>query len=111
MITDYFLVSVAGIYLLWTLYLAVMNLSRAHRLGTISRLAFLCGIPLLLLGLLVDALVNLFVMTLLFADLPRELLVTSRLQRYAREAGWRRRVALWFADHFLDDFDPSGKHV
>lgn len=110
-VVDYFLISAIGIYLLWILYLAVMNLSRAHRLGTISRLAFFCGIPLLLLGLLVDTLVNLFVMTLLFADLPRELLVTSRLQRYAKGAGWRRRAALWFADHFLDDFDPSGKHV
>lgn len=110
-VIDYFWASAAGIYLLWVLYLAVMNLSRVHRLGTISRLAFVCGVPLLLLGLLVDVLVNCLVMTALFADLPKEALVTSRLQRYARGSGWRRRVALWFADHFLDDFDPSGKHV
>lgn len=109
--SDYLLAAASGLYALWVLYLAVMNLSRAHRLGTLSRPAFLCGIPLLLLGLLVDALVNILVMSALFADPPREWLVTARLQRYAHGSGWRRRVALWLADHFLDDFDPRGRHV
>jgi hypothetical protein len=108
----YMLLGFASFYVLWILYLAVMNLQRARDAGTITRPAYYLGLPLLYLGLLVDFLVNVFPVTVLFLELPRELLVTARLTRYANGPdGWRKRLALWFAHNLLDTYDPSGQHV
>lgn len=102
----------ASFYLLWILYLAVMNLQRARDNGTITRPAYRLGLPLLYVGLLVDCLVNVIPVSVLFLELPRECLVTQRLTRHANSVdSWRKRLALWFANNLLDTFDPSGRHV
>lgn len=102
----------ASFYLLWVLYLAVMNLQRARDNKTLGRPAYCLGLPLLYLGLLVDFLVNVLPVSVLFLELPREFLVTQRLTRHANSAGgWRKRLAVWFALNLLDTFDPSGQHV
>lgn len=106
---------VAGIalfYITWLFYLAVMNLKRAKDAGTLSKVALVMGYPILLVGLVLDALLNVTVMTVLFLEPPREWLVTARLKRHAEVFGpWRGDLARWFAKHLLDVFDPSGKHI
>jgi hypothetical protein len=107
----YLPVTLGCIYALWLFYLAVMNLDRARRAGTLSKPALVCGYPILIVGLLVDLVCNIL-LTVPFLDLPRETTVTYRLKRYAAGPdGWRKRFTLWFADDMLDDFDPTGKHV
>lgn len=103
----------ASVYVLWVFYLAVMNLKRAKDAGTISRMALWLGYPILLVGLLLDWMVNVVVFTALFVELPATFteLVTGRLKRHAYQPGWRSSLAEWFAEHLLDDFDPSGRHV
>lgn len=104
-------VTVVSLYWLWLFYLAVMSLARAKKAGTLSKPALFFGYPILVVGLLIDLLVNVL-LTVPFLDLPRETTVTYRLKRYAAGPdGWRKRVTLWFADDMLDDFDPTGKHV
>ena len=99
------------IYLLWVLYLAVMNLQRARDAGLLSRPAYVLGLPLLYAGLLVDCATNLTVITVVLLELPRELLVTARLERHIRDgSGWRKLVAGWFCENLLNQFDPSGCH-
>lgn len=108
----YSLYTLLSIYLLWIFYLAVMNLHRVHKTTGLSKTTFIFGVPVLAVGLLLDVLVNISVCSLLFLDIPRELTVTARLQRYNKASdGWRKKTALWIAEHFLDVFDPSGKHV
>ncbi len=103
---------VGSIYLLWLFYIAVMNLQRARDAGTLTRPAYYLGLPILYAGLVIDFLVNVFVLTWLFLDLPKEFLVTSRLQRYVNGSnGWRKSLAIWFAVNLLDVFDPSGRHI
>ncbi len=100
------------VYALWLFYLAVMNLRQAKLTGNLSKVALVFGTPLLFLGLLLDFLANVLVFTVIFLDLPRETLVTDRLKRYSKGPdGWRKRLTVWFAEHLLDDFDPSGKHI
>ncbi len=107
----YVAASVAGFYALWVLYLAVMNLSRAKKAGTLSTTALILGTPVLIVGYLLDCLVNVFVMTLVLIELPQELTVTARLKRHhAESSGWRLAVVLWF-EPILDPFDPSGNHI
>ena len=105
------LVGLGATYLLWVLYLAVMNLKRARDNKLLSRQAFVLGLPLLKIGLLLDVFVNIAVMTVLLLELPREWLVTTRLKRHNRTGtGWRQRLAAWF-EPLLDPFDPSGDHI
>jgi hypothetical protein len=102
-----------SLYALWLFYLAVMNLKRARDAGTMTRVAYLLGAPILYIGYALDIIVNWFVMTLLLLELPRwrEFTVTARLKRHAQGQGWRKAIALWFAVHLLNPYDPSGKHI
>ncbi|OFJ46386.1 hypothetical protein BA896_021765 [Janthinobacterium lividum] len=103
--------SFALIYLLWLFFLAVMNLQRARDAGTLSRPAYLMGLPLLYIGLALDFATNMLPVSILFLELPCEMLVTARLRRHIRDgSGWRQRLAMWFCTNLLDTFDPSGCH-
>ena len=98
-------------YALWIFYLAIMSLSRAKQEGTISRIALLLGYPILLIGVVLDFIVNLIIMSLLFLEPPKELLVTKRLTRHVQKGkGWRQKLAYWICHHLLNAFDPSGDH-
>ena len=100
-----------GFWLLWVFYLAVMNLSRAKKAGILSKTAWVFGMPVLIIGLLLDAIINLTLMSLVLWDIPRELTVTARLKRHHKQStGWRLAVVLWF-EPLLDPFDPDGDHI
>ena len=104
-------IGLAAFYVLWVLYLAVMNLKRVKDAGNLSKTAWYLGLPLLWLGLLVDTMVNVFVLSFILLEFPQEALVTSRLKRHNRTgSGWRKSVAAWF-EPIIDPFDPSGDHI
>lgn len=109
----YFILAGFGwLYTTWLLYQAVMNLQRARDNGTLPKVAYYLGLPILYVGLLWDCVGNLTVVNLLFWERPHELLITSRLERHAfGPEGWRRDLARWFAANLLDPFDPRGSHV
>lgn len=97
-------------YVLWGLYLAVMNLKRAKDAGQLSKTALVLGTPILFVGLLVDLFCNVLLSVPLL-ELPQELTVTARLKRHNKDvSGWRKSVALWF-EPLLDPFDPTGDHI
>jgi len=101
----------AIIYACWVCYVFVMALSRAKNRGTLSKTALVLGSPLLVLGLILDVLVNVL-SSVIFLDYPREWLTTTRLQRYSDyNTDFRRTIALWIAHDLLDTFDPSGRHI
>ena len=97
-------------YVLWVLFLAIMNLKRVRDAGLLHKHALILGMPLLFLGLLVDLLCNVM-LSLPMLELPRELTVTARLKRHNKAAsGYRKAVALLF-EPILDPYDPSGDHI
>ena len=104
----------AGVLLLWALcvfFLAVMTLKRAKDAGLLGFWAKVFGYPVLFIGLALDFLANVLVLSVLLLELPREGTVTSRLKRHnATSTGWRKAVAVW-AEPLLDPFDPSGDHI
>lgn len=100
----------AALYALWVFFLAVMNLKRVSELGKLSGLAKVLGLPIILIGYVLDVCINLAVMTVMFVELPQELTVSARLERHNRGDGWRKAVAAWF-EPLLDPFDPSGNHI
>ena len=109
----YIAVSIGSMWLLWVFYLAVMNIKRAKDNNRLHRIAYMMGIPVLVIGLLLDTFVNWTVMTVVFLEMPQEALVTSRLQRHFKDdpTSWRGKFAKQFSEILLDEFDPSGNHI
>ncbi len=103
--------SLAITYGLYVFYCAVMNIKRVRDMGKLTKLGMAFGYPTLVIGLVLDLLVNVFVMTIIMVELPREFTVTSRLKRHnANSTGWRLAVVKFF-EPVLDPLDPSGDHV
>ena len=103
--------TLGGMYSLWVFYLAVMNLARAKRNGLLNKTALVLGTPLLVVGYLVDFMMNVTVMTVVLLEWPKETTVTARLKRHNKEStGWRLAIVKWF-EPILDPYDPSGDHI
>lgn len=99
--------SYALLLLTWTFYLAVMNIKRVRK--DLHPFAKVNAYIILAVGLPLDIIFNLIVGTVLFLELPRELLFTARLKRNKQNKGYRRKLAHWFCEHMLNQFDPSPK--
>ena len=105
------LVGLGSFYALWIAYLAVMSLKRAKAAGLLHKTARFFGTPVLFVGYFLDALVNIFLLTIILLEFPRELTVTERLKRHIKtSSGWRLSIAKWFIP-LLDPFDASGHHI
>jgi hypothetical protein len=104
----------AGLFLaysLFVLFLAVMSLQTAKAQGKITAGAYRLAYSVLLLGWVLDFIVNATLASLLFLELPQELTVSARVLRHVKDAGgWRRTVACWLQANLLAPFDPSGRH-
>jgi hypothetical protein len=100
-----------GLYVLWVFYLAVMSLWRAKRENVLGPLALIFGVPVLGVGAVLDFLVNTSIASVLFWELPREFLLTKRLQRHIKfSQDWRRTLARFICKNLLNPFDPTGDH-
>lgn len=104
-------VSLGALYVLWGLFLAVMNLKQARDDGTLPRAALIGGMPLLFLGYLLDFALNVTLASLLFLEPPREKTLSERFQRWSKQPpGRRQRIATHALLIFLHPFDRSGGH-
>jgi hypothetical protein len=98
-------------WLTWGLFLMMMPLKRSKEAGTLTTVAKVFGYPWLAVMILMDAFFNLVYGTIIFMEIPHEILFTARLDRMlCCDTTWRRRVALYLCDRFLDPFDPDGRH-
>lgn len=105
-----FLYALADFYLLWVLYLAVMNLKRAKMNGTLNLQTKILGYPLVWFAYFIDFTCNIIISFVLL-DPPKETTVTEHLKRIkATETGWRLSIAKWF-ETILNQFDPEGNHI
>ena len=94
----------------YTLYLAIMSLYRGHRAGTLPLASKVLGYPILAIGLIVDVIMNVTLFSLIFAELPREWLVTTRLKRHIKHTGYRGWLSRYICHNLLSPFDPTGDH-
>lgn len=104
----YALLSIWG---LWIMYVCVMRLQMLRDAGQLTTGIKIFGYPTLLIGLLLDTVVNVVVCTVLFMEPPKEWTVSARLWRHSEDGtGWRRRLAFILRTQLLDSVDPSGIH-
>jgi hypothetical protein len=94
-----------------TLFISVMKLRDMRNTGELAKLnwsATWVAYALLYIGLVFDMLLNMVVMTVVFLELPQELLTTSRMRRQKFfGSGWRQALAIWFCTNYLKPFDPN----
>ena len=68
----------------------------------------LYGYPLLVIGIILDTLLNVIVGTIIFVEFPREFLLTPRLDRWGREDdGYRGKFARFVCKYMLNPFDEG----
>ena len=110
-VAGYVLSSFVLTYALYVVYGSVMNIKRVRDAGKLTTMGKVLGYPTLVIGLFLDLLVNVFVMTFVLLEIPQEFTVTSRLKRHhAQSTGWRLAVVKFF-EPVLDPLDPSGDHI
>jgi len=103
--------SFAAAYVCWVIFVAIMGLSKAKIAGTLKKPALVLGYPLLFVGLVLDALLNWLIFSVIVLDFPTQLLTTSHLNDcIAGKSPWRKAVALWICQNLLDSFDPHAPH-
>ena len=91
-------VSLAGLWLgIHWAFVLVMHAKIIYERGGLSRYWLVQLAPVAAAGLMLDLAFNLVIGTGLFLELPRELMFTSRVKRHVRDAGWRGRLAKFFA--------------
>jgi hypothetical protein len=97
----------ASTFIVESAFLGLGSARRAQAAGVLSGEVKLVAYLLVLIGLPADVTFNLVRGTLMFRELPRELLFSSRVKRHVREStGWRHDKALqWMA--FLNVVDPG----
>lgn len=105
-------IALTAVWMLWVFYVCVMRLKMMRDSGTLTTGQKIFGYPTLIIGLLLDLIVNVVVCTLLFLELPREWTVSARLWRHSNdEDGWRMKLAYMLRTQLLDSADPSGVHT
>jgi hypothetical protein len=91
----------------WLFYVAIMHLRLVQNTEGLTLPQKVMGYPLLIVGLILDVILNLVFVTVLLLDFPRELLTTSRFRRFRHDKGWRGRQVRWWCRHFLEPFDSG----
>ena len=107
----YIYILLADLYLFFIMYVASMNMVRAHKVHSLTTIQWVLCVPFIAISLIVDILHNVFLFSFIFGKFPRELTVTERLKRHVFEYSWRGKLARWFGNELLNAFDHTGNHL
>jgi len=92
----------------WLFYVAFMHIKEHEHQVKDKIGALWYGLwPFFILALIMDVLFNFVIGTMIFLEIPRELLFTSRCQRHLKSSGWRLRNAHFVCTYLLNPFDEG----
>lgn len=94
----------------FALYAAVFKFKELRDSGELQKrhwLMRLYAYIILYVGLASDALLNVWTLSVLYLEWPREVLCTSRVQRWVLFDGYRQKLSAWFAVEFLLPIDKE----
>jgi hypothetical protein len=90
-------------------YLAIIKLQETNDSGLLDRVHLTVrwlAYSILLVGLILDTLLNWIFLTVTFMEFPRELLATTRIVRHKYHGkGWRHLQSIWWCKNWLSPFD------
>lgn len=101
----------ALMYVTWFFFLAVMSMLAAKRAGVLKpgTVTYILCLPIALVGVSLDFLVNMTIGTVLFLEIPQEWLLTIRMDRLMTYGNpWRANLATWLCKNLLDPFQSGG---
>lgn len=102
--TDY----LALLYATWVLFLAVMSVKAAKDAEKLPTATYVLAYPIYIVALVADLALNM-ASSIVFWELPRELLLTNRCDRHLTESdGWRWTLAVGLCKYLLDPFQLGG---
>ena len=90
----------------WIFYGAIMHLRENKEALTGSAKFF--GFQVLFIGVILDALFNVIIGTISFAEIPHEALFTARCDRWLKSETWRGKLARYFCSQLLDPLQTGG---
>lgn len=106
---------ILGIYftflVTWTLYVASMQfLYFKDRLYPFAKFnAYIVWLVMVILDIIIN-----IIMSVPLLEPPRwdkkEFLLSPRLKRWNKTNNWRGKIACWFCEHYLNQFDRDGDH-
>jgi hypothetical protein len=85
-------------------YVKVMVYYRRWKAGTAKWYHYFIGVPLGVIFIPLDVLLNIVVGSVLFLELPKEWLFTTRLDRHAKKGS---KFAQWVCKYILNPFDEN----
>jgi hypothetical protein len=109
----YLVAGLALIWLLFVLYVFVMGAKRVRDRKTLTPLAYALSLPVFVLGLWVDVVVNQLYFSVICLDFTHWGTVTNRMTKYkyGEATAWQKRVSA-FVERHIDDFDDRpGGHI
>lgn len=99
------------LWVFYGLYGLVMGVYRAHLSDKLKWYHYCLLGPWVAVGFTVDVVGNITLAAIIFWEIPKEWLVTTRLTRYrANGTPYQRRIAVFICDNLLDPFDPTEDH-
>lgn len=111
---NYFLIYLAAfpvltIVLFWS-YVYVMGVKRVRDRKTLTKLAYALSLPILVIGVFVDVLLNQLYFPYICWDFKHFGTVTSRMKKYkyGDSTKWQKKVSAFIELH-IDDFEESEK--
>ena len=101
----------ACLIVFYTLYIAAINIYSDWKV--LKLWVKLFSLPIVVVMVLFDVIMQITLFSLLFFDRPRDFMVTQRLARYRSDEwpqGPRKAVATLICTQALNPFDPTQKH-
>lgn len=99
------------IWLFFLLYIASMGAIEAYKMKRLNSVLWVLCLPIVIIGYVLDVIHNLTVFTMLYFEFPKELTVTERLKRHAKDKTFRGKLSIWIAETLLNPFDHTGNHI
>jgi len=101
---------ILDLWLFFLLYVACMNMIKAHKEKKVTGVLWLLCLPAVAIGLIVDFLHQITIFNVVFWDVPRDPTVTGRLKRHIADPGYRGKLARYLCVNVLSPFDHTGNH-
>lgn len=97
---------VVALFVMWMLYVLItLVMPMAREIKRKSPFMYYTFTSLAYAARWYDILLNVFLFSLLFWDIPREKTITGRMKRYLAGSGWRYKVADWVCKNMLEPID------
>lgn len=111
--TFYFLLGIGFAWASFTFvsYCAILKLKDMRDDGRLNLPIKILAYPTIVPMYVIYVGLNVFVASVIFLDIPREVAFTKRCERYLRgKDGWRKKQAAWWCRRVLDPVERGGVH-